>query len=83
MSGRPPDPARVFVRVLGLFEGIEWGFWLAASVWWVVVLELSPLQLVAMGAVLEVTVLLAETPWAVDYALREAKGLELFDVEPL
>jgi peptide chain release factor 3 len=28
-------------------------------------------------------VLLAETAWAVDYALREAKGLELFDVEPL
>ena len=65
MSGRPPDPARVFVRVLGLFEGIEWGFWLAASVWWVVVLELSPLQLVAMGAVLEVTVLIAETPTGV------------------
>jgi peptide chain release factor 3 len=28
-------------------------------------------------------VLLAESNWAVDYALREAKGLELFDVEPL
>ena len=28
-------------------------------------------------------VLLAESNWAVDYALREAEGLELFDVEPL
>ena len=28
-------------------------------------------------------VLLAETQWSIDYALREAKGLELFDVEPL
>ena len=28
-------------------------------------------------------VLLAESAWAVDYALREAKGLELYDVEPL
>ena len=28
-------------------------------------------------------VLLAESTWAIDYALREAKGLELHDVEPL
>ncbi|MCO4772648.1 MAG: peptide chain release factor 3 [Deltaproteobacteria bacterium] len=28
-------------------------------------------------------VLLAESNWAIDYALREAKGLELFEVEPL
>ena len=28
-------------------------------------------------------VLLAESNWAIDYALREAKGLALFDVEPL
>ena len=65
MSARTPDPARVFVRGMGLTEGLEWGFWLAATVWWVVVLDLSPLQLVGMGAVLEVTVLLAETPTGV------------------
>ena len=28
-------------------------------------------------------VLLAESNWAIDYALREAKGLELYEVEPL
>ena len=65
MSARTHDPARVFVRGMGLTEGLEWGFWLAATVWWVVVLDLSPLQLVGMGAVLEVTVLLAETPTGV------------------
>jgi len=59
------DPARLFVRGFGFAEGLEWGFWLAASVWWIVVLELSPLQLVAMGAVLELSVLIAETPTGV------------------
>ena len=28
-------------------------------------------------------VLLAQTPWAADYALREAPGIELYEVEPL
>jgi len=65
MSRRVSDPARVYVRVMGTVEGLEWGFWLAASVWWIVVLELSPLQLVAMGAVLELSVLIAETPTGV------------------
>ncbi len=65
MSTRPYDPARVFVRAFGLAEGIEWGFWLAASVWWIIELDLSPIELVALGAVLEVSVLLAETPTGV------------------
>lgn len=65
MSARTYDPARVYVRVMGTSEGLEWGFWLAASVWWIVILDLSPLQLVAMGAVLEVSVLLSETPTGV------------------
>ena len=65
MSARPYDPARVYVRVMGTSEGLEWGFWLAASVWWIVILDLSPLQLVAMGAVLEVSVLISETPTGV------------------
>ena len=50
---------------MGTVEGLEWGFWLAASVWWIVILGLSPLQLVAMGAVLEVSVLVSETPTGV------------------
>lgn len=65
MSARPYDPARVYVRAMGFAEGLEWGFWLAATVWWVVILDLGPLELVAMGAVLEVSVLLSETPTGV------------------
>lgn len=65
MTTRPYDPARVFVRVFGLAEGLEWGFWLAASVWWIVELDLNPIELVAMGAVLEASVLLGETPTGV------------------
>ena len=65
MSARTYDPARLFVRGFGLAEGLEWGFWLAASVWWIVELDLSPIELVAMGAVLEVSVLLGETPTGV------------------
>lgn len=65
MSARVQDPARVYVRVMGTLEGLEWGFWLAASVWWIVILDLSPLQLVAMGAVLEISVLISETPTGV------------------
>jgi len=65
MTGGVSDPARVYVRVMGTAEGLEWGFWLAASVWWIVILDLSPLQLVAMGAVLEMSVLISETPTGV------------------
>ncbi|MEM9464773.1 MAG: hypothetical protein AAGA90_05350, partial [Actinomycetota bacterium] len=65
MSARPYDPARVFVRAFGTAEGIEWGFWLAATVWWIVELDLGPIELVAMGAVLEVSVLVSETPTGV------------------
>lgn len=59
------DPARLFVRGFGFAEGLEWGFWLAASVWWIVDLNLSPIELVAMGAVLEISVLVGETPTGV------------------
>ncbi len=65
MTGGVSDPARVYVRVMGTAEGLQWGFWLAASVWWIVILDLSPLQLVAMGAVLEMSVLISETPTGV------------------
>ena len=54
---------------LYLFTGATQGFtsaWgLAAVVWWVVELELEPLQLLLLGAALEVTVLLAEVPTGV------------------
>ncbi|NNC80044.1 MAG: MFS transporter [Acidimicrobiales bacterium] len=49
----------------GLTEGIEWAFWMAAIVWWVVELDLSPIELVLMGTVLEACVLLFETPTGV------------------
>ncbi|MEM8705172.1 MAG: MFS transporter [Actinomycetota bacterium] len=65
MTTRPYDPARVFVRAFGTAEGIEWGFWLAATVWWVVELDLGPLELVVMGAVLQLSVLVSETPTGV------------------
>ena len=62
---RSHDPARIFVRTFGLAEGLEWGFWLAATVFWVVELGLGPIELVGMGVVLEVSVLLGETPTGV------------------
>ena len=65
MKSRNYDPARVFVRGLGLADGIDWGFWLAITVWWVVELGLGPFQLVLMGIALELSVLLAETPTGV------------------
>ena len=49
----------------GLADGIDWGFWLAITVWWVVELGLGPFQLVLMGIALELSVLLAETPTGV------------------
>lgn len=65
MTQRPYDPARIFVRGFGFAEGIQWGFWLAISVFWIVELGLGPFELVLMGIVLEVSVLLAETPTGV------------------
>ncbi len=67
------DPARVFVRGFGLTEGIEWGFWLSVTVFWIIELGLGPLELVFMGIVLEATVLLAETPTGVVADLRSRK----------
>ncbi|MGI9607299.1 MAG: MFS transporter [Acidimicrobiales bacterium] len=65
MTQRTYDPARIFVRGGGIAEGIEWAFWLAITVYWIVELELGPLQLVMLGVVLEGSVLLAETPTGV------------------
>ncbi|NCG23401.1 MAG: hypothetical protein GWP47_04630, partial [Actinobacteria bacterium] len=65
MSHKPYDPERVFVRAAGFTEGIEWAFWLVLTVWWIVELNLGPLELVLLGTVLEASVLLAETPTGV------------------
>jgi len=48
-----------------LGEGVEWAFWLGALVWWIDDLGLGPLQLVAMGVALDLTILIAETPTGV------------------
>jgi len=55
----------VYVRGAATAEAIEWGFWLALTVWWVVELALSPFQLVLMGVVLNIVVILSETPTGV------------------
>lgn len=55
----------MFVRSLGIAEGVEWGFFLPITVFWIVELDLGPLELVFMGLVLELSVLLAETPTGV------------------
>lgn len=73
MTARPYDPARVFVRGFGLNEGIEWGFWLSLSVFWIIELGLGPIELVALGIVLETTVLLSETPTGVVADLHSRK----------
>ena len=55
----------MFVRGFGTSEGLEWGLWLALSVFWIVELDLSPTRLILLGVVLEGTVLLSETPTGV------------------
>ena len=65
MTSRRGDPATVFVRGLGTAEGLEWGVWLALTVFWIVELDLSPGQLVLLGVALEVAALISETPTGV------------------
>ena len=65
MTVRRGDPATVFVRGLGTAVGLEWGVWLALTVYWIVVLDLTPFRLVVVGVVLEASVLLLETPTGV------------------
>lgn len=65
MIPRRDDPAKVFVRGLGTAEGLEWGVWLALTVFWIVELDLSPLQLALLGIALEVAALVSETPTGV------------------
>lgn len=58
-------PRRIYLG-LGFGQGFIFSLWaVAAYVWWVAELELSPLRLVLIGTALEVTVLLSEVPTGV------------------
>lgn len=59
------DPRRLYLLngfMLGALAGI---FYLGSVVWWVVDLDLSPLRLTVLGTVMEVAVLLSESPTGV------------------
>lgn len=73
MTAPTYDPARTFVRGFGLVEGIEWGFWLSLSVFWIIELGLGPFELVLLGAVFEAAVLFSETPTGVVADLHSRK----------
>lgn len=67
-SRSPADratPERVYLGT-GLAQGVLFAGWAVAAVpWWVVVLQLSPIELILLGTALEGTVLLAEIPTGV------------------
>lgn len=65
MTRSRTSPAKVFVRGFGFSEGLEWGLWLALTVYWIVELDLSPARLVLLAIVLEVAALVSETPTGV------------------
>lgn len=73
MTPRRIRPEAVFVRGFGFSEGLEWGLWLALTVFWIVELDLSPTRLVLLGVVLEGTVLLSETPTGVIADVRSRR----------
>ncbi len=78
-SQQPREPRRIrpetiFVRGFGFSEGLEWGLWLALTVFWIVELDLSPTRLVLLGVVLEGTVLLSETPTGVIADVRSRRA---------
>ncbi len=56
---------RIFIALGGLFGFAMSAFGLAATVAWVTEAALSPTQLIAMGAVMEVVILLTEVPTGV------------------
>lgn len=60
-----PDPRRIYLSH-GFMQGASLGaFSLGAVVWWVVDLELSPLRLVLLGTIMELVVLVSESPTGV------------------
>lgn len=66
-------PADVFLRGFGTADGIEWGLWLAATVYWITIVGLSEPELALLGIVLEVTVILSETPTGVIADVRSRR----------
>jgi len=73
VSTRRTHPATVFVRGFGTVEGLEWGLWLALTVFWIVDLNLQPFELILLGVVLEGAVLLSETPTGVIADVRSRR----------
>lgn len=73
MSRRRIHPADVFVRGFGTSEGLEWGLWLAITVYWIVEADLSVSELALLGVALELTVLISETPTGVLADMRSRK----------
>lgn len=65
-AGQTRFGPRQLYLALGFMQGVSLGaFALGAVVWWVVDLELSPFRLVLLGAVMELVVLLTESPTGV------------------
>ena len=59
------EPRRIYLTH-GFMQGVSLGAYsLAAVVWWVVDLELSPFRLVVLGTIMEVVVLVSESPTGV------------------
>lgn len=73
MTVRRIHPADIFVRGFGTSEGVEWGLWLALTVYWIVERDLSVTELALLGVVLELTVLVSETPTGVVADMRSRK----------
>ncbi len=70
---RRVHPERVVLWGFGTSEGLEWGLWLAITVYWMVERDLSVGELVLLGVALEGTVLLSETPTGVVADLRSRR----------
>ncbi len=63
----------MFIRGFGTSEGIEWGLWLAITVYWIVELDLSLTQLALLGVALESAVIVSETPTGVVADVKSRK----------
>ena len=60
-----PDPAQIYLR-WGFVRALSFrGYWIVASLYFVVVADLSAFQLVVLGTAMELTVLVSEIPTGV------------------
>ena len=59
------DPASLYLRWGAVWGAVMRGYFVVVSVWWVVDVDLSPLQLVLLGTALEVSVFFGEVPTGV------------------